>query len=93
MLKGLQHFHFHFLERLQHFKKMWIVEGYSLVGLLTRLVGAHIDMHIAQQEGILILFYLLILHTVHFEDDKLLQALYNKEKTNKFSFFQFTLSW
>ena len=93
MLKGLQHFHFHFLERLQRFKKMWIVEGYSLVGLLTRLVGAHIDMHIARQEGILILFYLLILQTVHFEDDKLLQALYNKERTDKFSFFQFPLSW
>ena len=59
---------------------MWIVEGYSLVGLLTRLVGAHIDMHIAQQEGILILFYLLILHTLHFEGDKLLPSHIEKNK-------------
>ena len=79
MLKGLQHSHFHFLERLQHLEQklaMWIAEGYSLVSLLSYLVGAHIDMHIAQQEGILILFYLLILHTLHFEGDKLLQALH-----------------
>ena len=95
MLEGLQNFHFYLCEGPATLsRKTCNVDcGGLLSGGFTQPPSGRTHRHRnAQQEGILIRFYLLILHTVHFEDDKLLQALYNKEKTIKFSFFQFPLS-